>query len=235
MTSNPYDPASRYLTKKNPTGVLGWLLGSLPAGVNYADWLDTRSIPFPGEPDRVCDTVAHLIDSRRTEQHWALPIEFQLKPLGNMFGRLLEYVARLWLELGPTFHAGAAVVNLTGRGNSSRSMTLAGTDVRMILQAAEKNLADEDAGTTLQAIAAGVWQRCLLPWFPLMRGGDDAGIIAQWKELAQAEPELARRADFAGLALVFADLPVANRFGGKRSWVGTWKLPSRCWSGKQRP
>jgi hypothetical protein len=73
------------------------------------------------------------------------------------------------------------------------------------LQAAEKNLADEDAGTTLQAIAAGVWQRCLLPWIPLMRGGDDAGIIAQWKELAQAEPDLARRADFAGLALVFAE------------------------------
>jgi hypothetical protein len=191
MTSNPYDQASRYLTKKNPVGILGWLLG--------------RSIPFPGEPDRVCETVAHLVDSRRTEAHWAVPIEFQLKPLGSMFGRLLEYVARLWLELGPTFHVGAAVVNLTGRGNSSHSMALAGTALRTALQAAEKNLGDEDAKVTLQAIAAGVWDRCLLPWIPLMRGGDDASIIAQWKVLALAEPDVARRADFVGLALVFAE------------------------------
>ena len=48
--------------------------------------------------------------------------------------------------------------------------------------------------------------RCLLPFIPLMQGGAEASIIEQWKQLAQAEPDARRRADYAGLALVFAEL-----------------------------
>jgi hypothetical protein len=32
--------------------------------------LDTRSIPFPGEPDRTCDTVADITDATDTEGSW---------------------------------------------------------------------------------------------------------------------------------------------------------------------
>jgi hypothetical protein len=31
-----------------------------PDGLAYREWLDTRTIPFPGERDRTCDTVARL-------------------------------------------------------------------------------------------------------------------------------------------------------------------------------
>src|SRR5437016_12304960 len=49
-------------------------------------------------------------------------------------------------------------------------------------------------------------QGCL--WQPrgLMHGGAERRIMEQWKDLAQAEPEARRRADYAGLALVFAEL-----------------------------
>ena len=39
-----------------------------------------------------------------------------------------------------------------------------------------------------------------------MRGGGEPSIIEQWKELATAEPDGRRRADYGGLALVFAEL-----------------------------
>jgi hypothetical protein len=39
-----------------------------------------------------------------------------------------------------------------------------------------------------------------------MRGGDNRDIIEEWKRLAQAEPDDRLRSDYAGLALVFADL-----------------------------
>ena len=46
--------------------------------------------------------------------------------------------------------------------------------------------------------------RALLPWLPLMTGGDDPGIIDRWKKLAEGEPDRRRKADYALLALTFA-------------------------------
>lgn len=39
-----------------------------------------------------------------------------------------------------------------------------------------------------------------------MSGAGDSAIIERWKELAGAEPDSRRRADYGGLALVFAEL-----------------------------
>jgi len=228
MTPNPFDQACRYITKKNPGGMRSWLLPGLPPAVQFAGWLDTRSIPFPGEPDRVCDTVAHLVDTRGPRVHWALPIEFQREPSPAMFGRLLEYLARLWLELrvpgnsGGRFCTGAAVVNLTGHGQASLRMELPGTWVWTGLGVQETDLASEDAAATLQRIAAGTLERCLLPWIPLMQGGNSAGIIGHWKALATAEADAERRGDWGGLVLVFADA-VGTRALWKRALEG-WNV-----------
>src|SRR5262249_22124169 len=78
--------------------------------------------------------------------------------------------------------------------------------VRTCLGVGERNLRDEDAAATLAGIAVGHIARCLLPFIPLMRGGAEPGIIAEWKTLAQAEPDPRRRSDYGGLALVFAGL-----------------------------
>jgi hypothetical protein len=212
MAANPFDQGARYAAKLDPPGFLAWLLPGTEATLTFQGRLDTRSIPFPGDPDRICDTVAALSESTNHAAWWAMPIEFQTRPDAQLFGRMLEYLGRLWLELPPQgrkadrFQVAAAVVNLTGIGNSSRDMVLADTGARTCLNVVECNLRDEGAADTLAGMAAGRIARCVLPFLPLMRSGADAVIIRQWTEIAQGDPDARRRADYAGLALVFADL-----------------------------
>jgi hypothetical protein len=120
MTINRYDQASRYTSKLDAGGLLAWLLREEPANLRFRSWLDTRTLPFPGDPERTCDTVAWLGDADPAIQ-WAIPVEFCIEPDGTLFGRLLVYLGQLWLEIRPTdaggerFAVGAIVVNLTGR------------------------------------------------------------------------------------------------------------------------
>jgi hypothetical protein len=86
----------------------------------------------------------------------------------------------------------------------------------------ERNLADEDARATLAGIAAGSIARALLPWIPLMRDGGEPGIIEHWKELALAEPDSRRRAEYGALALVFAE-PVGRRHLWKQA-LEKWNM-----------
>jgi hypothetical protein len=212
---NVYDKASRYAAHLDAAGFLRWLMPDLPAAVSYNGWLDTRTLPFPGEADRTCDTVACFHDGVANEW-WAVPVEFQIEPDGEMFGRFMEFLGRLWREQRPAadgtarYKVGAAVVNLTGRGAASRDMVLGPAGSRTHLQVIERNFADEDAGATLAGIAEGRIARAMLPWIPLMRDGGEPGIIEQWKELALAEPDSRRRAEYGALALVFAE-PVGRR------------------------
>lgn len=212
MAVNPYDQASRYAARLDPLGLLRWLLPGLAPTVRFLLWLDTRKLPFPGERDRTGDTVACLVDPDQPGPPWAVPVEFQRAPDPNMFGRLLEYLGALWCqqrpsgERGDRYQLAAVVVNLTGTGTTSRDFVLGDTGVRTSLAAAECNLATHDAASTLAAIAAGRVARCVLPFIPLMQGGGDAGIIADWKELALAEPDARKRGDYGGLAVVFAEL-----------------------------
>ncbi len=157
QTVNPYDQASRYLAKRDPLGLLRWLLPRLGTNWIFHNWLDTRTIPFPGQPDRICDTVACLLDKAARQHWWALVLEFQSQPDEEMFGRLLEYLGRLWRELRPTqsdskrHDVVALVVNLTGRGHTARDLRLGRTGLRTCLQVGERNLADESAARTLRA------------------------------------------------------------------------------------
>jgi hypothetical protein len=194
----------------DPVALLGWLLRETPEELRFRTWLDARTLPFPGDPERICDTVAWLGDADPAVE-WALPLEFCLDPDGELFGRLLIYLGLLWKEIRPTdaggerFWVGAAVVNLRGRGNTARDMTLRSTGVRTLLGIEERNLVDENAAAVLAGIAGGTAPRCLLAWIPLMQGGDEAAIIQQWLDLARQEPDSQRRSDYGGLALVFAE------------------------------
>lgn len=226
MPVNRYDQGSRYLAKLEPVGLLCWLLRETPAELRFRTWLDARTLPFPGDPERICDTVAWLGDADPAVE-WALPLEFCLDPDGELFGRLLIYLGQLWLETRPTdagrerFAVGAVVVNLRGRGSTSRDMVLRRTGVRTFLGIAERNLADEDAAATLAGIAGGTAPRCLLAWIPLMQGGCETAIIQQWLELARQEPDSRRRSDYGGLALVFADAAHCRK---------EWKEALRGWN-----
>jgi hypothetical protein len=239
MTPNPFDQGARYAAKLDPPGFLSWLVPSLRLPFHH--WLDTRSLPFPGEPDRVCDTVAGLLESAPVPVWWALVVEWQTRLDAAMFGRLLEYLGRLWRELRPPdqpqerFAVTAAVVNLTGAGSTSRDMILGTTGLRTCLTVVERNFQEEDATATLEQVANGQVARCLLPFIPLMQGGADAGIIARWKALAEAEPDARRRADYAGLALVFADLTECRPVW--KQALGGWNVEVSqqvlSWSGRR--
>lgn len=65
---------------------------------------------------------------------------------------------------------------------------------------------DEDAAATLAGIAGGQIAQCILPFIPLMHGGDEPAIITQWQQVAGAEPDALLRSQLGWLALVFADL-----------------------------
>lgn len=57
---NDFDQAARYAVRRlDPEGFLRWLLGEhLWSAWSWRGWLDTQTVPFPGEPDRRCGTVA---------------------------------------------------------------------------------------------------------------------------------------------------------------------------------
>ena len=223
MTRNFYDQASRYAAKLDPVGFLTWLLR---VDVSFQSWLDTRRLPFPGEPDRVCDTVAALEDPAVPGVPWAVPVEFQLEPREELFGRLLVYLGQLWLEERPSakrgdrYQVGAVVVNLTGQGHTSHDMMFASV-MRTNLLVAERDLATEDAAAVLAGIAAGTLARCLLPFVPLMQRGGEAGIIQQWLQLASAEMDARLRGDYGGLAIVLAEA------AGRRD---VWTQALRGWN-----
>ncbi|MBL8793521.1 MAG: hypothetical protein JNM56_06435 [Planctomycetia bacterium] len=212
MAQNPYDQVSRYAAKLDPFGLLGWLYRDASL-FDFLGWLDARTVPFPHDPERICDTVAALRE-RATGALWAVPVEFNLTPDHLLFGRLLVYLGLLWQEVRPTdgpatrYHVGACAMNLTGHGQTAQDMQLG--EMRTLLKPVERDLADGDAATVLQGIAAGSVTRCLLPWIPLMRGGDNSATLEQWQALAGAEADAQRRADYGGLALIFAE--AAGRF-----------------------
>jgi hypothetical protein len=66
---------------------------------------------------------------------------------------------------------------------------------------------DEKAAATLARIASGELSRCVLPWVALMSGSGEAAVLDEWKRLADLEPNLQVRLDYAADALVFAELP----------------------------
>ncbi len=210
MPTDPYDRASRYLLRRNPLALLAWLLKMRETQLTFVQWLDTRRLPWPGQPDRTCDTVAWLTDPARNGLPWAIPVEFQLTPDAEMFGRLMVYLGQVWLELRPSdlpgdrFSVAGVVVNLTGKGNSGRTMKWPRGKLNTTLKPAERNLSTMQASQVLAGVAAGTIPRVVLAWLPLMKNGSKEVMIQRWLELASDETDPSRRADL-GLVLVFAE------------------------------
>jgi len=224
MPKNVFDQAARYTARLDPAGFLGWALGLPSAAFAFREWLDTRHVPFPGGEDRTGDTVARVDHVATNGTPWAVAVEFQLEPHPLMFGRMLVYLGGLWLgvkpdtERGSRFHLGGVVVNLTGKGDASRTYSWDDAGLTTHLGLRERNLETESAADLLGKIDTGVHPRALLPWIPLMTGGDDAGIVEWWQRLAEAEPDSPLRSDVAGLARVFADAA-----GRKPLWTDALK------------
>lgn len=229
---NDFDQAARLLAKSDPVEILAWVL-DLPADqFRFVRWLDTRSLPFPGSADRVNDLVAHLEQVDPAGRPWLIAVETQSEPDPLMFGRLLEYLGRLWQsekpspECGDRFCLGAAVVNLTGIGRTSLDFEWPPTGPRTCLRVMERNVGRESARQTLSAVTAGTIGRMVLPLVPLMQGGGETGIIEEWVRLASAEPNPRRNSLYGVLTRVFAS---------RTDHAAGWQAALREWNVTRSP
>jgi hypothetical protein len=235
MPPNVFDQACRYLARRDPVGLLCWLLRLTLAQLGFERWLDTRTVTFPGQPERICDTVAHVREEEQGGIPWALVLEFQLTPDTLMFGRLMVYLGHVWLEFKPVaergdrFQVGAIVVNLTGRGNSSCNMQWAKAELATNFQVVDRNLEEADAPTVLAGVAAGTISSIVLALIPLMQRGNDPDTIKQWLLLASAEKDAQRRADH-GLAQLFAEA-VGQEEGWQQALKGWNMIQSKVVAG----
>ena len=232
MVMDHFDRAARSAAKLNPIGFFRWLLPDLDPSLVFRGWLDTRTPPFPGEPERVCDTLASFQNAADPGEWWALPVEFETEPTSDILDRLLEYVARLRRGLRQggdpraKYQVAAALVHLTGPVQSkSLAMYLPGLPaVGVQMQVALRTMREESASITLRGIANDQIDHCLLPWIPLMQGGTESSIIKQWQELAAKEPDSGFRSAYAALALVFAEL---------KESLANWKQALEGWNMRQ--
>lgn len=227
-----FDQASHYLVKRDRDAFFAWRVPRFVARFAFRDWADTTTVAFPGEPDRVCDTVAEFAPREGEGPRRLLDVEFQAEPHPDMLERLGEYTYRLRRELrhGPggdrKYRVVSVLLNLTGAPQQAEldmredDLDGAGAHLRVV----QFTLRDEDAAATLARIASGDLSRRVLPWIPLMHGAGEAGMIEEWKRLALEEPDGRWRADYGGLALVFAEL--AGR-------LPVWKQALEGWSMKQ--
>ena len=136
MPRNVFDQAARFCVQSDPIGFFLWLIRHLAAALLFQGWLDTRTLPFPGAPDRTCDLVAELAENAEADRRWAIVTEFQTDPDTEILDRELEYVAliRRGLRFGPQrrgkYQVVAALVNLTGPSQTDTlEMGLFGLDI----------------------------------------------------------------------------------------------------------
>ena len=134
---NDYDRTARRAAKLDPLGFFCWLLRRFANHLRFERWMDTGTVPFPGDPERIGDTVAELASLHEASPPWALPVEFQAEPDPDMFGRLLIFLGTIWLQFRPDelrgsrYQVSAMVVNLTGTPGSMpalRDYVLPGED-----------------------------------------------------------------------------------------------------------
>jgi hypothetical protein len=229
---NPYDKAARYAARQlNAEGFLRWVLGDILRSWRWVGWLDTRSVPFPGEPERQADTVAAFERPQGDAPPAAAVVEFQTRPLGEMPERLGEYALRIHREvpyqLNPQvrYSVVGVLLNLTGppQGENWDMKPPDFDDLGLHLKVRVLTLRDQDAGSTLTRIDQGEVARCILAWIPLMKGASQAAIVDEWRRLASQEPNDRLRSDYGGLALIFAEL-VSSRLEIWQKGLEGWNV-----------
>jgi hypothetical protein len=209
-----FDQAGRYLIRRRPVGFYSWLSHRFVQAWEQRGWIDTSTLAFPGEPERICDTVAEFVHRSEPTRRCLLDAEVQPRPDPDMLDRMGEYGFRLRRERRygrgrrGKYQIIGVVLNLTGPRQrdvlDTTEETLGGAGMR--LQVLQLTLRDEDAATTLARIASGELDRCILPWVVLMRGAWRPGIIREWLRLAALELDERWRSDLGALARVFAAL-----------------------------
>lgn len=206
-----FDQAARFAAQADPNAVVRRVTEPVGVPMPFREWLDTRTIPLPGGPDRTADLVAAVDDP--TGQPALLVFEFQSRHDPDKLDVTLEEAgilrghARHGDDRKGKYKVLTALVYLTSRcPDEVLDMTLPGgfgTRHAPLIW----NVSEDAAATTVEAVAGGGLSWGMLFWVPLMTGGKDAGVIGRWKEVvAQVVADRRTRGNLAGIALVFAEL-----------------------------
>jgi hypothetical protein len=214
---NPYDKGARFALKQlDAPGMFAWMLpDATPAGGwGFAGWSDTQTPPFPGEPERRCDTLAVFERVEGDAPPVAAVVEVQAVPQTGMLQRLADYCVRVWEEVpyqrGPAvrYDVVCVLLGLTGPRQPEewlmRPPGFGGAGLAFRIH--QVVLSEQDARRTLAGVADGTLARCVLVWVPLMHGGGDPEVAAEWRRLAEQEADARRRLEHGVLALTFAEL-----------------------------
>jgi hypothetical protein len=206
-----YDQAARFATQGEPAAVVRRVLAPSGAAWPFREWLDTRTLPLPGGPDRTADLVAALDDPAGTPA--LLLFEFQGRHDPDKLDVTLEEAGilrcrvRHGVDRQGKYRVLTALVYLQGRcPEAVLDMTVPGgfgTRHAPLLW----EVGDDNAVAVLEAVAKGELSWGLLFWVSLMAEGQQPAVIARWREVVvQVVADGRVRGNLAGIALVFAEL-----------------------------
>jgi hypothetical protein len=217
---NDDDKAGRYLIKRDPSRIVGWLLHR-PAGVPFSAWLDARRLALPDQGDLAHDLVAACGADGGLEG-FCIELQARSSPDATRWV-LCGHVPRLVAEPGgsPLSAVGGVVVNFTGPAQAdgiTQVPTLA-PDCRLEGRVIQRTFRDESALELATIVLAGEASIWLLGWLPLMHGGAEAGMLASWRSAVMRWPDERERGIVAGLTLTFATL-ARNRPAWERGLEG---------------
>ena len=214
-----YNDAELHAIKElDPPGFARWQLADLDPDLEWYTWLESQVSPPPGVPFLRCDCVAGFRSRSGDQAPWACLIEAQAQPIPRLGVWVLIYLGLLHEDLrhGPhdrdRFQMMAGVVNLCEAALATNIdwtppvVAGAGEPMGVKCRFWVRNVRQEDAAGTLEDIAAKKTALCVLPWVPLMAGGDRPEVLERWQEVAKLQDKLYLRADYVAIALVFAEL-----------------------------
>ncbi len=219
-----YDDAARFAAEADPPAFLARILvETRRQDLTFRTWLNPRTSPLPGSPERTADLLAVLDDPQVPEVPWLLGIELQSRPDEQKLRVTLESTGIFTARFHPgSYRVTSAIVHLTGQPTTSMidaRLGKFGTFHRPI----PWDVSADAARTALDRVARDQLSWAILFWVPLMRGGERVGIATRWRSLVgEKVADRTRRSDLAGIALVFAEL--AGRYLLWERILGGWEM-----------
>lgn len=214
-----YDQAARYAAQAEPEALVARLRREIGLDLAFRRWLPTRSLPLPGGPDRDADLVAIADDPAAPNRPWLLIFEFQAQPDVAMT-KVVHLEALVFLchtrdtdRTGGEFLPLPVFVYLTANHPLSGLAVRTPTGCGFVGNPAVWNIPGDSARETLSRVEAGEFPWGAMFWIPLMAGGDEENVVADWLRLRDKMVPERRRADVVSVALTFAELT-----GQRRSW-----------------
>jgi hypothetical protein len=222
-----YDDAARFAAEADPVALMACVLSRTPRrDLVFGGWLNPRTSPVPGSPERIADLLAILHDPLTPTAPWLIGVELQSRPSEAKLRVTLEtagiFGSRARQDDGMPYRVTSALVHLTGSlGEPAIDARLGeyGTFHRPLPWDIERDEAEE----ALQAVEDGTASWGLLFWVALMAGAEQERIITRWMAVvASRVADVQRRSDLAGISLVFGEL--AGRFLVWQRLLGGWTM-----------